>query len=402
MKTTFKEIWWLNPAYIYLCLLLLVFYAWSISGSTYMMMYNVPNKSINVFYVSLYVICALLFHFGVKHAKPLAKVELRKCVYLRGTYSVLLVLCILAYIIWFANFVSIHGANALFLFLVPTELSSQVDIFHKETGHIAGLTSMTELGVVVSPLSMLLYKYTKERKYRTHLIIIFALSIVRALLFSERLAFLEIFVPTACVYIADRKQTKLLRLIPIYGICFILVIFGAFEYVRSWSKFYVNVYDGTFPQFIVDRLLGYYSVAINTECTYLTYYDPYYFPSLMLGWLWKLPLFSSVPSLFGIKGDYGEILETYANPEFNNPGGMLVCFTDFGGIGLFFFYIFGRLAGSAYKSYRSGSLSGYILYPVFLLCVLEMPRYFYFGGNRAFYVIIAMLIVYKKVNSLKY
>ena len=94
-------------------------------------------------------------------------------------------------------------------------------------------------------------------------------------------------------------------------------------------------------------------------------------------------------------------MEVYANPEYNNPGGLLIAVSDFGLIGLLFSFFLGRFFGSMYMSFRNGQLLGFILYPACFLCMLELPRYFYFSGNRAFYVIIGMLVIYIKINKIK-
>jgi len=305
-----------------------------------------------------------------------------------------------AYIVWFFNFAMNFGVEALFSYIDPTGMSSNVHAFRANSGKITGLTSMTEIGVVIAPIITLLYLQTRKKLYRNELILLFVLSLIRSVLFSERLAFLEVFVPFVCISLGVKKQTRVMKLIPVIGVGFIIILFGIFEYVRSWSTYYVNVYEGTFIDFVIDRILGYYSVAINTECTVLDKSERPYFPLLLLQWLWKLPLLNTIPEYIGFKANSGELLETYGNPEFNNPGGLLTGITDFGVFGLLFPYILGLFFGKFYKSFKQASLTGFIIYPICFLCLIELPRYYYFGNNRAFYVLLLIVFVYVKIKQI--
>ena len=159
-------------------------------------------------------------------------------------------------------------------------------------------------------------------------------------------------------------------------------------------------YSGSFIQFVVNRFLGYYTIAINTECTYLQVGNPNWYPHNLLQFLWNLPLFNRVPPLFDKIGF--NVLYVYGNEEFNNPGGMLVAVKDFGLIGVPFSFLLGRIAGSLYKSFRKGFLLGIIFYSIFFLSIIELPRYYYWGNNRAFFVLIGMFIVFAKLRKIRW
>lgn len=397
-----RSLWWFNPINIYIFLLFLVVYSVFISEENYDFLYGVSKKAINIKYIIFYILSFLCFLCGYKKSQCINTiVKYEDCIYLEKLYKWLFVLCLTAYFIWFLCFALVFGFGALFTFLDPVAMASNMYAFKYNSGRIPGITSMTELGVVITPISWLLFKTTKQKKYSYHLIVLFVLSLMRSVLFSERLAFLEIFVPFIVVFIATRDYKSYLRYLPIVGLVGLFFLFSLFEYVRSWSTFYINHYDGTFFQFVLDRIIGYYAVAFNIECLYIEYSNSPFFPLRLFEWLWKIPFIEDIPGLFGIRNNFGEILEEYANPEFNNPGGMLIAVGDLGLIGIFFSYLVGKFFGSLYWAFRNGSLLGYILYPACFLCMLELPRYFYFSGNRAFFVIIGMFVISKKINQIK-
>lgn len=400
LKTN-SALWWFNPNYIYLLLFCLALYAVAMPEESYRNLYDVKHKVINSSHLILYAVSTLLFVIGVKMSRPPKYVGLDKCVYLEKTYKFLFILCMLAYTVWFGRFASFFGFKALFTFLSPAAMSDNMYVFRSSSGKIAGLTSMTELGPVLTPLAWLLYTYTHNNKYKRHLVVLFTLSIMRAVLFSERLAFLEIFVPMIVLYIAQKRYKKIFNYLPLLGFLGLYLVFAVFEFVRSWSTHYVYTYDGSFWQFSLDRLLGYYAIALNTECTALEYREPPYFPALLLRWLWKIPLMDQIPSNFGITTSYTNLLGIYGNEEFNNIGGMLTGINDFGLLGLVFYFFLGLFIGSFYKSFKSNSLKGYLLYPICVLCLFEMPRYFYWSDPRAFYTIIAMVVVYVSINRIR-
>ncbi len=398
-----RSIWWLNPVYIYIAITLVAVYACTISENTYWLLYGVPGKYIDGSYLVIYITNAFLFCIGSLSSKDNYGKDLKKVYLLKNIYKFLLRLTLLAYAIWFTRFILMHGFASLFAFLTPSVQASKMYTFYNNSGKIPGLTSMTEFGVVVAPLSIMLYQTTSNRIYKVHFFILFVLACVRAALFSERLAVMELAIPSFIVYLSSRNYRALYKIIPIIAIVLLFIIFGIFEYSRSWKTFYEEIYEGTYVNFVIDRVLGYYAIAANTECSYLHFNGPDYFPSQSLQWLWKFPIFDKVQSLWiSTAGNHNglKLLELYGNPEFNNPGGMLTFVHDFGFIGILLAFFFGRVVGYIYNSFRRGSLEGILLYPICVLCLIELPRYFYFGCNRACFILIGMVFVYKKTKEI--
>ena len=92
------------------------------------------------------------------------------------------------------------------------------------------------------------------------------------------------------------------------AVVMLVILFGAFEYSRSWLRFYSSVYD-SFPEFIISRITGYYTNAINTECMYLSYSDMAVIPYRSIEWLWDIP---------GLSGLYDAIAPANVTQTFSS------------------------------------------------------------------------------------
>ena len=393
---------WLNPCLIYIGLLFIVLFAFLLDDQAYQILYGVPSKEINGLNFSLYLSSAALFLFGAKTAKKInCFVPKQRAFELIPIYKFLLFVTLSAYCIWFGWFIAIHGLHAFFSFYDSSFIAQNMYLFRNNSGRIGGLTTMTEIGVLVAPLSMFFFQQTKKKKYLIHLLILFLAAVVRARLFSERLAFLEIFIPVVCLYFGNKPYKKKYEFIPIYGMIIVFGIFACAEYARSWLGYYSNVYSGSFLSFVGYRIVGYYSVAVNTECTMLVHSTNMFFPFRLTEWIFSFPFVEEFLTSLGIHNDFGKILEMFGNVEYNNPGGLLVGIVDFGLFGIFISFFFGRIFGGIYKSYKQGYLVGMVLYPSVFLCLLELPRYFYFGTNRGFFVLVGMSFVFYKLKKME-
>ena len=266
-------------------------------------------------------------------------------------------------------------------------------MFKDGGGRISGITTFTELAIVVAPLNTYLWCISKKKIYRNMYIFLLFISILRAIIFSERLAVLEIIIPSLVIYFYYGKifRSSIIKFAPILGVLFLLIVFGSFEYFRSWD-FYKEAYDGNIISFTVDRVFGYYSISINTECIWINFMEPKFFLDHSLSWLWNLPAFSSVKDVLWQQPQIN-ILERWGNPEFNNPGGLLFAYNDLGFFGLIIQFIFGRFVGIVYRGYCKKGFISSLWYSATYLCMLELPRYFFWGSPRAFFAIVAIFVI---------
>lgn len=354
-------------------------------------MYDVPIY-VNAYDILLHVLFFLIFILGFYSYKsrktkitPIYRYPPYKLIKI---YKITYAITVAAYIIWFINIYRLYGSGLVFNLM--HNLTGYAETFKGQT-NISGITTFTELGIVVAPLNMYLWCITK--KYKKNLIFLFILATLRAAIFAERLAIIELVLPSLVIYAYYGKifRKKIIQFAPLLGILLLLLVFGSFEYFRSW-EYYKESYEGNIVSFVVDRVFGYYSIAVNTECIQVNFLNAKYFFAETLGWLWQIPGFSLLPDLF-MTNPKIDFLTKWGNPEFNNPGGLLFAFKDFGYFGILIQFLFGRFVAIAYRGYCRYDFISSLWYSVSFLCMLELARYFFWGSNRAFFPIIGILII---------
>jgi hypothetical protein len=222
-----------------------------------------------------------------------------------------------------------------------------------------------------------------------------ALAALRAWLWSERLALLELAIPYALLRWGSVSAAQpWRRLAPLYGLAAVLVLFAAGEYFRSW-QFYR--YDGTgFLPFILGRFTAYYATALNNGAGYFTLLGPAGQPLATAEWFYRLPVwpwlgFNPWPADILLPPEY---LARYANPEFTNMSGLFAPFNDFGTVpGLGLWALLGLSSGRLYAHFAAGRLTGLLLYPTWFIGIAEILRIFYWGNSRYFPVLAGALAV---------
>ena len=274
--------------------------------------------------------------------------------------------------------------------------------FKQQLAPIPGVTTLTQVGVAYVVVAAMLLSVRWSRQTAQRLGVVIVLAVVRAFLNTERLALLELAVPlvvVAAVAAYRRRSSGLGRSMPLAPallLPLLIVIFGAFEYSRSWQYFQSRTDQG-FPRFVLTRLAGYYVTAYNNGQLRLDYERfPGRLPYESIQALWDAPVIkqlglyerlSAVPPLSAT-----QILERHGNPEFNNPGGLLVPFVDFGVLGgLLFFLVAGLAVGAAYRGFAQGSITGLLVYPPLLTGLYDLPRYIYWTQGRLLPALVCLL-----------
>lgn len=271
-------------------------------------------------------------------------------------------------------------------------------------GTIPGLTTLTQFGIPAVVLSALLLAHRYSRTELVKLLIVMGLAVMRAWLLYERLAIMELVVPALVVlagYLATRGgawRRWVVQLIPIVFIAGVVLIFGLFEYVRSWT-YYGSHGAGSYSDFVLNRIAGYYATALNNGALMLDHLPYARVPYYTLEAFWLAPGIENVDLYLRLGGDprpvivgdptapYDVMLAHFANPEFNNQSGYASVFADYGAIGgIVFFLLAGLVAGVLFRGFRAGNMGGtfgLFLYPVFFVGLLELPRYIYWSQGRA-------------------
>lgn len=278
---------------------------------------------------------------------------------------------------------------------------------------VAGVTTFTQMGIAFVIVATLLLKERWDAKVLVRLVLVVVLGLGRALFLSERLALIELAVPImAVVFLVDgtrrsstRTSSVLPQLGPLIFLPAVVGLFSVFEYFRSWV-FFAPLRQQTFGQFMLDRLAGYYATAYNNGAMVLEVTKglarvPYQSVEV----LWSAPgagLFDLYGRLAFHQGPptTDTLLDQYANPEFNSPGGLAIPFIDYGLLGgLVFLLVVGSLIGMVYRELREGTSWALLLYPLLVTGLFELPRYLYWAQGRITPTLLGLLLVHWWMSS---
>lgn len=269
---------------------------------------------------------------------------------------------------------------------------------------IAGVTTLTQLGIAFTVVATILLFRRYSRGLAWSLAVVLVLALARAFLLTERLAILELVIP-ALVVAALHWRTSPKRWVrtgvragPVALIPAVVLVFGVFEFSRSWVFF---AGKGTnFFEFVVQRFSGYYVTAYNNGQLVLTYeHVPGSIPFRTLEALWTAPVIDQMGLFDRLSGpvrdnDFGYVIAVHGNPEFNNPCGICAPFSDWGvGGGLVLLATLGIILGVTYAGFASGSLFGTLLYPPLVTGLFELPRYLYWAQGRLVPAMVGLAIV---------
>ena len=295
--------------------------------------------------------------------------------------------------------------------VIGTEETDPVYVLGLEDqlGTIPGVTTLTQVGMASVVVSGLLLTHGGSRRELVRIAVLMGLAVLRAVLLTERLAVLELAIPLVVVLAARASSgggrgRRRVALIPVVAAPLLVVVFGVFEYSRSWV--FYRQFGGSFPQFVVERLAGYYVTAYNNGYLQMTYGSrPGHWPSGIANAVWNAPGLDNLELLRLVNGyDQGvltrAVLAQYGNPEFNNLSGVGIVFSDLGLVGGFV-YLFGAglVVGLMYTAFCESRLWGLLLYPTIFIALLEIPRVLYWAEGRSLptYVAIAVvLLMYRR------
>ncbi|WP_395391149.1 O-antigen polymerase [Novosphingobium sp. BL-8A] len=324
----------------------------------------------------------------------------RKLVIRNGALDFLFCMTLAAYLIWFGPLFATHPE--IILATISASRGAMYEV-REAAPNISGVTTATQFGIsyaIIYGMKVFQDGQKLPRRYHRMLAGIIALAVFRAMVFSERIAIVELVVPLFAVY-ATSKAPKVhvaglgFKFFPYVLYAAAPLFFAIFEYPRSWINHYVNIYDN-FWHFIADRFTLYYATSINNICALLRYSpNPTFRGEWTLNWLYKFPVIGQfLPTRPATKDGswFLSFLSVYATPEYNNTTGILTVMYDWGWVlGLFLMVLYGAIAGISYSSLKSGLGPMRYIYPVFLYSMLEMTRIGYIYDGRAVSVLIGII-----------
>jgi hypothetical protein len=283
-------------------------------------------------------------------------------------------------------------------------------------GTIPGVTTLTQFGIaaVVTSTILLVREHSRGELYK--LLTVTGLALLRSYVFDERLAILELVVPITVILAGSLSlqhgwRRRSAQLIPFVSFVGTVVIFGTFEYFRSWT-FYRTQVTTSYTEFALSRFAGYYATALNNGQLVLEHLQrPKRVPYDTIEFFWTAPGIAQMRLYETLDGhlpaNTGEpdsawfrVLNNFANPEFNNPSGYVGAFIDWGPFGgVLYFLVIGVISGLLYHGFRQAKPLGLFLYPVVFVGLLELPLLVYWPEGRATPAWIGLLIIVALVSK---
>ncbi|HEY6390639.1 MAG TPA: O-antigen polymerase [Bryobacteraceae bacterium] len=415
-----RELWWLNPAYVAGIMgALLTLAAFVIPESMYRTYWRTP-KFFDGAALRMVLACVGIFTCGAMagglrrlYAAEASESDWTERVpwkFLHRVFNSCFYLSLLGYVAWAAAAISRGATLELALGVVRGDKGASALMKEVYLGTISGITTLTQLAIVCLLLAVLIGVREGWWRVMPKCGILLVLTLIRALLNSERLAVMELVIPAAVLFVrlvildSPRVGSRLwnaLRAAPALGYSGLIVVFGASEYFRSWINFYAGR-DMSFWQFVSSRLLGYYVTALNNGALLTQRIDPTGVPFFTFHLLWRFPVLSGIvdmlyPSfaLAAVETDpYMRYLAVEANPEFNNGGGFLLPVLDFGFAGaLLYWLLAGIVCGVLYRLFQQKRMGGLLFYPVVFVGAIELTRIIYWAEGRVFVPLCVLAMV---------
>ena len=159
--------------------------------------------------------------------------------------------------------------------------------------------------------------------------LLFVLAVVRSVVWSERLAVIELVVVYIVARLAFTRVTTLRwwrigTIAPLAAPLLLYVAFTGTEYIRTWD-YYRNEYDSVWA-FAFERLLTYYATASNNGIGLLVENNnwPLYSGRFVAEWLYLMPELGDWmrEQLGDPMTYYTTFLDRFARPEFNSATGL--------------------------------------------------------------------------------
>lgn len=409
MLAPIRRLWWLDPAWLFAAVVGGTMLAAALQSEEAYRLYGTP-KYIEIKHVLLTVAAILLFTVGSRLFSPHRQVQVDSpqdsIRVVHRWFWILFWLTLIGYAVWGAQGIRNGFSLGMLKEILTDPQGTPEETIRTELfPTIPGVTTAVQFGVAVMLLGAWLFIHG-ERQVAWPMVLIFCLAVFRGLLWSERLAAIELVVPVFVVWLQARvlghefrtRVRAALHLAPAMGVLALALFFGAAEYFRSWV-YYQDDFD-SIADFTFWRLSGYYTTAHNNGAMAMETQSPFPLPYWTVRPLWTLPgqenSFLAYDRVTGLdpKVVHVDMLKNYGTPELNNEGGLFMPLIDYGVLGfLVFWFCFGYLAGRLYRGYSAGALTGMLLYPLFFLAILETPRLLYLSYTRSAPAIVALLIV---------
>lgn len=406
---------WMTPSVLVVCEYIpIIFASLALPAETYRLLWFEPKYiTLDTTLLNLAVCISFIFGFllptVLSRKKPRSalntlNVSPRTLAMLYRCFWIAIYLTFFGYLLFYVTAIAKGFNPAMVLAMLSGQKGLVYEIKTYYFATIPGVTTCTQFGVAAVLIGTLLGHLDGWKRVKWLIILTLILTLVRAVVLSERLALIEVAVPSAMLAaflqrprLRSRWGRSMLTWGPATAPFVLYLFFTIAEYFRSWSNFYVNK-GASIWEFSFARLLGYYATSLNNSAFRYSVIDPPSLPYYTLEWFWYFP---GIGDLLGLREQGKELervwmsrLRAEVNPEFNNEGGMYLPLVDYGVFGgLLWWFVIGIIGYYLHRRFCEGRMLGLLLFPVFFLGLLEGPRILYWTNGRAFPHICYLLIV---------
>jgi hypothetical protein len=408
-----REALWLNPRIIVGVLALpLLLIAYLVPAESYRLLFR-TSKHIGIEFLLIGALGYLAFLIGTlapDRRGPTQRPQVEEMRQLAaGAVVPLFAVTCAGYAIW--TFVGMANAGGplplLELVMKTVTLQGGASTLKREIfTSVPGVTTLTQVGVLYVTVEALLWKFNgaMSAPARIRMSVIGGLVLLRVLVISERLALIELVIPVAVVMLgapsgAGARGWTGPRAMLVAGLG-VFSLFAVGEYFRSWATFYRDFYSGPYLQFAAERLLGYYTTALNNGAIYVSFQETQVARATAANLL-EFPvvggeLAAAYDRALTVPGtlNHGQLLDTYGTQEFNNVALIGQLHNDFTVAGMALMAaLLGLITMSLYRSFVHQQIAGMLLYPSWFIGVLEISRIYFWANQRYFPVLLFALLV---------
>jgi len=390
------RIWWLNPASLLIFIILPIFGSAILLASPIMAKFGAYNfLTIGPIMLAIGSIFCMAFSsmFGervVQYSNSSRAVSSERVV---AAILVFSLISIAAHILLVGTII----IRPSLMVAVLTGERGAIYVAKNLMNQIPGVTSFTQVFLLALPLYGVLPHLTGRKPptwLRNVIIALLSLLVLRSFMIAERLTLVEAAVALIVPRVAFMSRIPpLTKFMPLIGFVTVTALFFIGEYTRSWA--YYRYEYGSFFEFGYTRLVGYLATATNNGAGILEVSGSLSAPYYTAGWYHKLPLWDFIPNPLPVNENATNFFKAYANEEFNNTGGLMAPFLDFGvPAGFLIHAAFGAIGGFLFSLFRRTHVVGILLFPMFYLGFMTINQAYYWTNARVFIPLVLAIPVY--------
>ncbi|MFC5405034.1 hypothetical protein [Cohnella soli] len=305
--------------------------------------------------------------------------------------------------LWILRMVAAKGTGTLVrMVFIDGDILKFKEQIVNATG-IPGVTTLTQLSLIASGLYAIhVFGLRNKSELWIWALVLFP-GILRGMLFSERIAMLEVLLPIIvfAIYFNKLKVTLFKASAAVMGV---ILFFSAAEGLRSYRYYSeTGVANEGVYGYGIGRFLDYIGSSVNHSMAMVDLSDRAFgFPTLLLnGWINFAYAFipeSTIRTFLHMNESLQAYLNVknsvYSAPDYTNMGFFGEVFASAGYLYAFYAVLYGCFIGLAYRGIKRYEVGWMAVYPIVVFSLLESYRVPYLFDNRVFYPLLYVALRY--------